>query len=319
MMDINLVKEIIACLPKERTLFHYFKDRYAQILLYHFIENEMDIKEIKNSHMAGLLQKPVMRHFLASNGNGKLRRNELRHCWQTDMYYFVLTLGYWGGARNRGWYQTSRKGYNLVLQLNFSNVHDAAYNSLVRPRADNILNYYAHPFNKKSRSGHSRETLAWARIDLDFRTNEALIEEIQSDWVRRVKSLLNNARYSARNGHHRCASRWNVEGNLKDIVEYCEGIFQPYEKIWSEAMLGATIDFIRHELGINTIYYHTDSTGFRVKKIRNTHPPKSIYDKLPRQFCFTKIKQAPVFLNQDRSFYRAYRKIKNPEWFQLQL
>ena len=52
-MDKNLVKEIIDCLPKERTLFRYFKDRYALILLNHFIGDEMDIKQIKGSRMAG--------------------------------------------------------------------------------------------------------------------------------------------------------------------------------------------------------------------------------------------------------------------------
>ncbi|MBT3027590.1 MAG: hypothetical protein KME48_10520 [Candidatus Thiodiazotropha sp. (ex Ctena orbiculata)] len=29
-----------------------------------------------------------------------------------------------------------------------------------------------------------RETLAWARLDVDLERNEVLIEEVQSDWVR---------------------------------------------------------------------------------------------------------------------------------------
>lgn len=32
-MDTGLVHEIIDCLPQERTLYHYFKDRYAFYLL----------------------------------------------------------------------------------------------------------------------------------------------------------------------------------------------------------------------------------------------------------------------------------------------
>lgn len=41
------------------------------------------------------------------------------------------------------------------------------------------LFYHGHPVRKDD-----VETLAWARIDLDFASNQALIEEIQSDWVK---------------------------------------------------------------------------------------------------------------------------------------
>jgi hypothetical protein len=36
----------------------------------------------------------------------------------------------------------------------------------------------AHPIRR------SPSTLAWSRVDIDFENGEALIEEIQTDWVR---------------------------------------------------------------------------------------------------------------------------------------
>lgn len=43
-----------------------------------------------------------------------------------------------------------------------------------------------------------RDTLAWSRIDFDFDTGEALIEEIQSDWVRRVKHCVQSLKHGVR-------------------------------------------------------------------------------------------------------------------------
>ncbi len=316
-MDKNLVKEIIDCLPKERTLFRYFKDRYALILLNHFIGDEMDIKQIKGSRMAGLLQKPVIREFLASIGSGKLTKADLKDVWLNDMYSFVLTLDKWGGE-NPAWNQTSRKGYNIVLQLNFSNQHDGAYNSLVKPQVKRALNFYGHPVFENDGAGYVRETLAWARIDLDFSTNEALIEEIQSDWVREGSSLLRDAKLYRQRGYDRMYY-WDVNGDIDGVVEYCEKVLKPYQVMWSEAMLAATIDFIKAELGIKTIYYHTDTTGYRVKRIDCDKPPKSLYQKLPKQFCFDKVGNAPEFLSQDKYFRRIYKKVENPTWFRMQL
>ena len=48
-MHQTQIKEIIGCLPKGRTLFSYFKDRYALMLLTHFIGSGKPMREIKQS------------------------------------------------------------------------------------------------------------------------------------------------------------------------------------------------------------------------------------------------------------------------------
>ena len=118
------------------------------------------------------------------------------------------------------------------------------YRSLIAPWGDDTLNgvWSAHPVQTKLDSPNFRETLAWSRIDLDFDTNEALIEEVQSDATRTVLSMAK--RYKKCRCRH-CAKR----------LQYVKW-FEPYLKLWSEALLRATIEFIHKELGIERIFMH---------------------------------------------------------------
>ncbi len=49
---------------------------------------------------------------------------------------------------------------------------------------DDSFKYTGHPIHK------TRNSIAWARIDLDYLTGEVLIEEIQNDWLRQAKRHL---------------------------------------------------------------------------------------------------------------------------------
>ncbi len=314
-MDIELINEIIDCMPKERTKFHYFKDRYAFMLLERFIGKGETVSNIKKSLFSGLLEKPDIKLVLSMIGKGYLTPEILNSVWPKETYNFLLTLGCWG-SNSYGWDQTSRRGYNLVLQLNFSNQHDDFYQKMVKPNSGSLLNSYSHPILELDDRRYFRETLAWSRIDLDFSQNEALIEEIQCDWLRKARRLLRTAKFHKKH-NSTIAKGWALNGSLDNIINYCEEFLSPYNKIWSEAMLSATIDFIEREMGINNIYFHSENTGHKVKKIKFSKPPRSIYSKLPRQFCFTKTKNAPEFLNGDKQFKRMYRKVANPEWYRM--
>lgn len=316
-MKLSDIKEIIDCLPKERTLFGYFKDRYAVLLLKHIIGEGQSIKCLKKSMYSGLLEKPAINRLLSDVGQGVLTPKILNYVWSEHVYHFLLTLGIWG-SNNHKWDQTSRRGYNLVLQLNFSNMHDRKYKAMVRPEDEQNLNYCNHPVFEVNARKYFRETLAWSRMDIDFGSDMALIEEVQCDWIKRAKYLLLHAKRRKRFNHDRI--RWsNSDGKTDDVIEYCENVLEPYRRIWDEAMLAATIQFIRCELGIRNIYYHSDSTGYKVKNIHYDKPPVSIYRHLPRKFCFTSTEQAPEFLYTDHYFRKTYRKITNPKWYLLQL
>jgi len=315
-VKLQLVNEIIDCMPKERTVFRYFKDRYALMLLGYLADKDISqVSEIKKSTFSGLLDKPFVKDNILKLSNGTLSKDLINYLWPDITHDYVLTVSKWN-YEDTSWGQTSRKGFNLVLQLNFSSQHDQFYKKLVKPEYEQLLNYWAHPIYEQKDSEYFRETLAWARIDLDFSTNEALIEEIQSDWVRRAKRLYRHALWY-RKRKYKKVRNWAVLGNVESVISYYEDHLIPYEKVWAETMLAATIEFIRDEIGITNIHYHSAKTGAKVKRISSTEPPVSLYEKLPKRFCFNKIAEAPDFLQADKGFRRLYKKVRDPAWFNL--
>ena len=312
-MEKETVHEIIACLPQGRTLFYYHKDRYALQLLSWAIQHaHVAINELRHSRYARLLEKPLIRRLLAESGHGYLSREQLLNCWESPFEIFSLTLGIWGGYR-RWDNQTSRPGYNLVLQVNFSNQHDHDYRKLVRPTEDDAFAFTCHPIFERQAECYFRQTLAWARIDLDFHDDVALIEEIQSDWISETHWILKK-RLSNFSEKERPAI-YGVGGNTEDLRYYLTHILDKYVRLWDEAMLTAALWFIREELGIHHIYYHTFETGTTLKSIRGRQPPRSLYTELPRRFCFEISKEAPIFVVRNKRARSILREIKCPEWF----
>lgn len=317
-MDRQTTEEIIACLDGTRTVFPYYRDRYSIGLLRQLSRNRrhppLRVCALKQSSYAPLLQKPRVKTALARLGNQPLDDQFLAsHDHDPAQEYFVLTLGTWGTERRASsrFQQTSRPGLNLVLHLNLSREHDTHYRKLeCQP---SLFNYRGHPVSTQ------RNTLAWARIDLDWKTDCALIEEIQSDWVRRVDWLAGRIDRRLANGHAPDAplNLWGMQCALKTARTYCTHVLERYASIWAEAMLWATLQFIRDELGIRHIFYHSEAGGRLLKGIRHTAPPRSLYTDLPRRFCLTSTDHAPEFLRRDRDAARVLRKHPDLSFFRL--
>ncbi|WP_353570186.1 hypothetical protein [Candidatus Albibeggiatoa sp. nov. BB20] len=313
-MDKNLLNEIIECLPKGRTLFTYFKDRYALSLLSYYLGNQpQKISTLRHSPFAKLLQKPTLKPALALAGQGELTTDHLATVWDQELY-FLLGLTSWGNNKYDTYYQTSRTGYNLVLQLNFSNHHDQAYRRLVKPWYKARFNSTYHPSKHKDKEELFRETLAWARIDLDFDSDEALIEEIQSDWIKQVASTFR--RMASHKDEADAYYEYGLDAEPEEVIAYVNTVLKPYIKVWEEAMLMATIEFIRNELGIHNIYYHSYETGCALK---HCSPPRSLYSTIPRKFCFQETEQMPHFLQNLRYVKKNLRKVEKPRFFKLSL
>ncbi len=310
-MNPQQLDEIIACLPQERTPFHYFRDRYALMLLGYVVRREMKVAALRASPFGRLLDKSVLRSTLDRLADGKLRATQLDHRWPKRYVSFLLTVGRFGGRYSN---QTSRPGYNLVLQLNFTRQHDRPYTRLVKPRRDAVFNYRSHPILRRKTRPYFRETLAWSRLDINLATSEAVIEEIQSDWVRQAQS----AHAQLHSSPQRFNDDWEVDGDAEHFTRYMDKILAPYLKLWDEAMLAASIAFLREELGIQTIYYHTNDTGYALKGIQGRRPPRSLYTDLPRRFCFQEQETMPSFLHDEELTQRRLRRVDRPRWFVLQ-
>jgi hypothetical protein len=301
-MERKEVSEVLECLSGDRDVFYYFRDRYAVELLSWFAGGGKTIREIKSSRYSRLLNKDVVRQACAAAGGGSVGAMDLAAAWPAQPGAYVLTLGQWPHEepRRRWWHwynQTSRSGANIVLQLNFPSAHDRRYDALIGPLERHPFEYGKHPINRTG-----RHTLAWARLDADMRSGEALIEEIQTDWVRRARGLaITVERFEKEGGdcrrvvHEKLGVDWEPE-RLRD---YVDKVLSPHAAVWDEATMLAAIMFAKRELGAKRVFYHTQDFGAAIKHMWGEGPPHSLYATLPRRFCFEETLEWPSFLNRE--------------------
>ncbi|WP_196140766.1 hypothetical protein [Aliikangiella sp. G2MR2-5] len=311
-MEMKVLNEVIDCLSNGRRLAHYFEDRYAYYLLAKYCEkySEASIAQIKQSSFSKLLQRPGIKQLVSNFGNGKVDTILLNNPLATDYTRYVITLSKWGMKKDYRWSQTTLPGANLVMQLNLTNQHDQYLREL--KLNDSPFKYRAHPIHE------SKSSLSWARIDFSFETGEALVEEIQTDWIRRAARHFRWAKRTLGNGNtwYRHAG---ATYQAQDMFEYTRSLLDRYEKQWMEATLFHAIKLIKEDIGLSKIFYHSYQTGAVVKNITGTLPPKSLYTSLPRRFCFVPDAGGPDFVVRNSKFKRRLKKIKEPSWLKLEL
>ena len=93
-------------------------------------------------------------------------------------------------------------------------------------------------------------------------------------------------KFYARSSRFENKSAWNA---------YYTDYLEPKAKHWPRTILTATLWFLLEELGIKTIFFHTHESGMRLKQIKFSAPPRSIYTDLPRLFCFRTTHNGPRF------------------------
>ena len=281
-------EELLACLSGGRTLFTYGKDWYA-ISLLRMAMRDHSLAQLRNTRLGNLLEKPRLRGWLGSLGKKSPGVEDLSLLWPEETETYRLTAGLFDG-----WTQTSRKGrdrWNIVLHLNLNESDARTIERQFPERGADPFEYRWHPVHQ----GRHR-TLAWARIDLDWDSGEALIEEIQNDRLRKVGEKVARIR---REG----LTTVRLNGGMVDaafVLDYWDRRLRLSRQWWDEAMLSAAVEFIVHELGIRRIFYHSPLSGSRLKGYGADKAPTSIYTDLPRRFCFEQTSTMPAFLKRRR-------------------
>ncbi len=316
-----LIDTLIDDYRGEKRIFYYFRDRYALDILGHVAGEGSSVYKLKHSPYASLLHKPLVKKIIAKRGDAVVSSTDFYSYWPHEYQTYRVTFGHWGDDSTKGWVhddysQTSRAGKNLVLQLNFNSSHNRAYKSLIDPDGKYPFEGFGHPIN-----GRKERTLAWARIDIDLDNSTALIEEIQSDWVRDVQEIKGVLDKVKHRGNARKAaidkylSQWGIAcGETRFLVYYHEH-FIPQAAFWPETILFAAVKFLTGNLGLSRIYLHTYDTGLLIKGMKGAHPPRSLYTQLPKKFCFTTTRKPPNFLEE--SIFRrigSARKRIDLEW-----
>jgi len=95
-MDKEAVEFVLAALPQGRTVFYDFQDRFAILLLVEALEKApLSIAAIKQSHLAPLLNKPVVKTLLSQLGRSTLKAEDLSTTWPSRVDGYRLTLSTW--------------------------------------------------------------------------------------------------------------------------------------------------------------------------------------------------------------------------------
>lgn len=310
--EVDFIKQTIEIEGKE---FGYYKDQYALDLLSIYTKQGRNVNTIRNSQFGHLLQKPIVKGLMSQKGTARLDEKFFSSRFPEAKKYFNYTIGTWGEYRKHGndpWYQTSRSGLNLVLQLNFDLAHNTTYFQYMKPnKNDHPFVYDYHPV--KIGGGF---TMAWARIYVDLENGEALIEEIQTDWLREVKDEVEDVRREIKKDKDRVA--WWGNGSLQNFLIYYEEFLAEYFKFWDEATLDASLMFLFKELGCRKLYYHTFETGCLLKGLASAskRPPRSLYTKLPKKFGFRETDEAPQLLKKEKQLKRRLRD-RSLRWYEM--
>ncbi|MBO6516283.1 MAG: hypothetical protein JJ975_07005 [Bacteroidia bacterium] len=295
--EINWVKD---CLPTQM-VYPYFKDKFALELLDLSFEDETPISTIKQSRFGKLLNRPAVKEVTAQCGDGKLNKNAITNYWGDETHFLRLTLGEWGYVtkKKRQWYQVSRPQKNLVLQVNFDGNHDQAFYRYMGEENKGMFDVWGHPGSKEL------NTLGWVRMDICMDRGEVLIEEVQSDWVKRARRYPRGPQAV----HHHPGLR---------TFEWYHRQLKPYLKMWEEMLLSAAIYFIAKQLGLSNIWYHTFESGKHYKMMpQRSLPPRSVYTKLPEKFGFEKVHQTPDILTSCPELKNFLRRGREVNFYQL--
>lgn len=303
-------QSVAAYLPETVDLNHY-PDRQSAWLLAHQMPETARVAELRAGPLAKLLDRPAVKPLVARSG-GVLRRVDaqalayadafdrfdgvgpageaaLEAAWSAHWMDFQLSFASWGTHRHL-WqhHQVSRPGGNLVIQMAFPSDHQRLMGQYLPDGAREKFEEAQHPTRKDG-----RPTLAWSRVDIDWDRGEALIEEVQGDWLRFVDDEV----------------RWMAESNprlreLRAHQAYQRALVAQYAKVWPEAMLLATLVVIRDVLGLRRVWMHQPESGAVFKGIRRALPPRSLYTRLPKRFCFAPSQDVPDMLGAKRGCRR---------------
>lgn len=292
-MDRAAADALLACLGGDRVVFRYFEDRYALQLLAYAAWEGKSPSGLRRGRFRPLLQKPSIRRLLGERDGRGVEWAFLDAYFPRGTQPYELTFALWGDELDDAWFQTTRPGFNLVVQLNFPPAHDRAYRRFIAPGAEDPFVRHWHPV---LRTGDLK-TMSWSRIDLDVARGEALIEEIQSDWIRDAEAAGAEALASLVEGELDPPCWLGDAGcDAADLFRYVEYVLAPHRRIWAEATLAASLWLLRGRLGVRRVYLHTHGCGSALKRIKCWQPPRSLYETLPRAFCFERVDGMPAFL-----------------------
>jgi len=302
----------------------YYPDRESPWLLARRMGERARVADLKAGPTARYLDRPLVKPVVAASGgvvaradviaaamadhaiDGPLSRPAaagVAAAFERPWYTFKVTFGAWGTeAFGFALSQMSRPGKNLVLQLGFPQEDVDLLTEYLGAGARTLFEVPDHPVRSDG-----PPTLAWARLDIEGKV--ALIEELQSDWLRAAEAV---SKYWA---HQRPQRQITYA-----MQAYEAEVRARYGTLWPKALLLATLGFLRDVAGVREVYLHQHAPGLKLKGIDGRAPPVSLYGKLPKSFGFEETAEAPHFLaRRHRRHLAPFRRAGKPVFWRLAL
>lgn len=260
------------------TQFSYNKkERYLNVL-----EKlvPISVKELKSKHQsiaAGLQDLIIF-------AKGKDITQDIIIEYKNTLSYenFPVEYTLWSGLQRSVESETPQLVLNIVAS-------DKILNEI---KSDPIIFDLFNKINKLSaKSGHPYvdEQIGWARLELDPNGVYILIDEIQTDHSNATYRIKNSKNEDAIRVREGLKNHYNLsdEDLIKTLDKYA-AFFKDFPNIATKAIL----DFAKAN-NFKELYWHTYESG---KDLKSNAPPKSLYEKVPKENFFLPTNDTPFNL-----------------------
>lgn len=322
-MKAESLKTLLRELPQSLS-FNYFADQESLWLLAQRMGPSASVAALKAGPLARYLDRPMVKPVVAACGGTLARRDlaqtarpdtavDLPHsraaaagiaaAFELPWFDFEITFaGWWSGFLGFESSQMSRPGTNLVLQLGFPQKDVEMLNYYLGTEARRLFEYHLHPVRTEG-----RPTLAWVRIDIEGKS--ALIEEVQSDWLRSTEAVSKD--WERMRPHRHLTKAMAIYNHL---------VRERYETLWPRVALYAALGVLHHFVGVREVYMHQPDAGAVLKGITGRAPPRSLYSQLPKSFGFRPTNDVPPLLGRrHRRRLAPFRRVGEPTFWHLSL
>jgi len=279
------------------TAFSYTKkDRYLN-LLYKLLPITIKDLKTKQPSLAGGLAD------LISFSKGKPLTKEIVDEYRSTLTpeEFPVEYTVWDGGQ-RSIDSISRYQAKPQLVLNIV----ASSQMLAALQAEPVLYSLFDKSNQLSKkSGHpfKDDQIGWVRLEIDPQKQYILVDEIQSDHsniINRLKNPKND--HEAERIHSAIKEKYNIDDEtLDELLSKYWALVKDFPNIASQSVVR-----FAQQNGIKKLFWHTYESG---KELKRNEPPKSLYDKTPKENFFLPSSERPFGL--EGKFFEKEAKTAN--------
>jgi hypothetical protein len=164
-------------------------------------------------------------------------------------------------------------------------------------------------------SGHPyiKDQIGWARIEIASDKSYMLVDEIQSDHSNAANRLRNDDSLEITKIRKTLRTKYNLDQeSFNKLLNEYGSLMKDFPNIATQA-----VNRFAKNNAIKKIFWHTYESG---KKLKDNEPPRSLYEKVPKENFFLPSQEKPFGLNGEflekeaRQINRMYKLARRMFW-----